>query len=92
MNRQISLAVAALGLACTLFGAGFMHQYHVMNWNDLKPDSVVAYLYTYTCEECGYEHAEGDYSFSVSNGYEYCPECGHERQISSFEESSIYKK
>lgn len=92
MRKQFTLAVAGLAISCVLFGAGVMYHYDQMNWNHFKPDSVVAYLYTYTCDECGYEHAEGDYSFSVTNGYEFCPMCGADRQFEHFEESSIYHK
>jgi len=92
MKKQLTLAIAAFGITCTLFGAGFMHYYNSVHWNDLKPDSVVAYLYTYTCEKCGYENGEGDYSFSVSNGFEYCPECGYEKQFNTFEESALNHK
>lgn len=62
------------------------------NWYRLKPESVVSYQYLYTCEECGNPHAEGDYSFSVTNGYEYCYQCQAYRQFEFFEDSSLIKK
>lgn len=92
MRRHLSLAILSIGVTCIAFGAGATYSYYQRYWNTLKPESVVAYLYTYTCSECGYDKAEGDYSFSVTNGYEFCPECGADRQYNHFEESSIYHK
>lgn len=90
MRKQFTLALLGLSISCILFGAGVMHSIDSMNWHKFKPESVVTYLYTYICDECGYELAEGDYSFSVENGYEFCPMCGADRQFDHFEESSLY--
>ena len=45
--------------------------------------TIVADMYTYTCENCGYENAEGDYSYVSQQGFERCPECGIYRDITS---------
>lgn len=45
--------------------------------------TIVADMYTYTCEHCGYEKAEGDYSYVSQQGFERCPECGAYKEITS---------
>lgn len=62
------------------------------NWHDVMPDNIVAYMYTYTCEECDYELAEGDYSIVSQQGFEFCPECHEHREYQAERESALFKK
>lgn len=83
---EIASIAASIALGATLAYGVVLH-----NWNSFIPENIVAYMYTYTCDQCGYELAEGDYSIVSEQGFEFCPECHYHREYQNEKDSALFK-
>ena len=91
-RKEIAKELSLIGTALVL---GIMIAYLIISYNYrlniFMPDKVVAYMYTYTCDQCGYELAEGDYSIVSQQGFEFCPECHYHREFFKEKDGALFK-
>lgn len=75
--------ITRMAMVMVAYSVGFTISNAMINTSTTSTKTVVAEMYTFKCEDCGYDKAEGDYSYVSEQGFERCPECGMYREITS---------